>query len=34
MVSKPAASHKIIVSRVFLATPPSVSPEADGRIKA
>ena len=34
MTSKPAASHKIEVSRVFRATPPRVSPEGEGRIKA
>jgi hypothetical protein len=34
MVSKPAASQSVMVSRVFRATPPNVSPEADGRINA
>ena len=34
IVSKPAASQSVIVSRVFRATPPNVSPEAEGRIKA
>ena len=34
MVSKPKASHKVMVSLVFRATPPKVSPDAEGRIKA
>jgi hypothetical protein len=33
IVSKPQASQRVIVSRVFLATPPSVSP-AEGRMYA
>jgi hypothetical protein len=34
IISKPAASQSVMVSRVLRATPPNVSPEADGRINA
>ncbi len=34
IVSKPAASHKIIDSRVLRATPPNDVPAGEGRIKA
>ena len=34
MVSNPAASHKIIVSLVFWATPPKEEPAGEGLIKA
>ena len=34
IVSKPAASQSIMVSLVFLATPPRDPPEGDGRINA
>jgi len=34
MQSKPAASHKMMASRVFCATPPSDPAEAEGLIKA
>ena len=34
MVSKPAASQRIILSRVFCATPPKEVPEGEGLIKA
>ena len=34
ITSKPAASHKSMVSRVFAATPPSVPEEGEGRMKA
>ena len=34
MMSKPAASHSTMVSRVLRATPPSVRPEGEGRMKA
>ena len=34
IVSNPAASHKIILSRVFWATPPKEVPEGEGLIKA
>jgi hypothetical protein len=33
IISKPAASQSVMVSRVY-GTPPNVSPEADGRINA
>ena len=34
MVSKPAASHRIMVSRVLRATPPSEPADGEGRMKA
>ena len=34
IVSNPAASQSTMVSLVFLATPPKVDPEGEGRIKA
>ena len=34
ILSKPAASHKTIVSRVFLATPPKEPADGEGRINA
>ena len=34
MVSKPAASHRSMVSRLLRFTPPRVPPEGEGRMKA